>query len=111
MKKGPATYECESCSIWIYEGTKDLSKQLEILDYKSSKGLVKGKTNMDHKEPVIAIEGFSEGDWNWHEFITRLFCEEEGFQLLCNKCHDAKTKEEDKERLKYRKSKKSNKKA
>lgn len=24
-------------------------------------------------------------------FVTRLFCEEEGFQILCKPCHDAKT--------------------
>jgi len=111
MKRGPATFECEHCSVWIYEGTKDLSKQLETLDCKPPKALVKGRTNMDHKEPVVPLESFKRGSWDWDEFINRLFCEEEGFQLLCAKCHDIKTKEEDKKRAEYRKSKKLNKKA
>ena len=31
-------------------------------------------------------------DWNTH--IERLFCELEGFQVLCWECHEAKTAEE-----------------
>lgn len=27
-------------------------------------------------------------------FVERLFCEKQGLQVLCDKCHDAKTKQE-----------------
>lgn len=46
---------------------------------------------VDHIEPVIEpIKGFT----TWDEVIDRMFCEEEGLQVLCKSCHDKKTKEE-----------------
>jgi hypothetical protein len=105
QKVGPATFECEHCNIWIYDGKKDIDKQLEILDCKPPNGLIKDKTNLDHKDSVIPLESFSRGSWDWDEFINRLFCEEEGFQLLCSSCHDIKTKLEDGMRKEYRQKK------
>ncbi len=46
---------------------------------------------VDHIEPVIdPAVGFT----TWDSFISRLFCEIDGFQVLCNKCHLEKTQEE-----------------
>lgn len=47
--------------------------------------------SVDHIEPVIDPEvGFT----SWDEYIERLLCEKEGFQVLCKPCHDHKTKQE-----------------
>ena len=106
QKVGPNTFECEHCQIWVYEGTRTLDKQLEILDSSPPNDLVKGRTNLDHKEAVIPLKSFDRGSWDWHEFITRLFCKEEGFQLLCAECHRIKTDLEDEMRKEYRQQKK-----
>lgn len=59
----------------------------------------KGKTGrvpnvfVDHINPVVDPE---KGFVSWDQFIERLFCEKEGFQLLCRKCHDKKTNNEKK---------------
>jgi hypothetical protein len=67
--------------------------------------------NMDHIEPVIPVEGFSNGKpWDWNEYIGRMYCEPSGYQMLCTVCHKAKTKKENAERKKYRDLKKEAKK-
>lgn len=103
---GPATFECEQCGIWVYEGTRELSQHLEKLPKSPPKGLIEGKINLDHIEPVIPLESFSRGSWDWDEYINRMFCEESGYSAVCKACHDKKTKKEDEIRKKYRKSKK-----
>jgi hypothetical protein len=46
---------------------------------------------VDHIDPVIdPAVGFV----SWDTVIERLFCEVEGFQVLCWACHHAKTNEE-----------------
>lgn len=35
---------------------------------------------------------------SWDEFINELFCEEDNLQVLCLKCHKAKSKEENKKK-------------
>ncbi|MCH8022368.1 MAG: HNH endonuclease [Thaumarchaeota archaeon] len=50
---------------------------------------------VDHINPVVnPTFGFV----SWDELIKRLFCETEGFQLLCHDCHKNKTADERKER-------------
>lgn len=46
--------------------------------------------NVDHIDPVVPTSGWD----NWDGFISRLFCKEEGFQILCHGCHDTKTASE-----------------
>lgn len=48
----------------------------------------------DHIAPVVPVTGFD----SWDGVIDRLFCEIDGYQVLCNNCHDAKTKKENEER-------------
>lgn len=43
---------------------------------------------LDHIEPVIHEE---DGFIDWNIYLERLFCAEEGFQVLCKPCHEAKT--------------------
>ena len=50
---------------------------------------------VDHIDPVVATEA---GFVSWDEFIERLFCEENGLQVLCKPCHTIKTANERKER-------------
>lgn len=37
----------------------------------------------DHVVPVVGPEGFQ----NWDLYIKRLFCEADGFRILCKACH------------------------
>ena len=65
-------YQCESCS------NEYTSKEVEV----------------DHKEPVVPLSGWV----SWADTIKRLFCKADGLQVLCTKCHKAKSKQELKER-------------
>ena len=50
---------------------------------------------LDHIKPVVDPKtGFT----TWDKFIKRLFCGEDGFQVLCKDCHKKKTEKEDKTR-------------
>lgn len=105
QKVSPAAFRCEGCEVIVYEGRKELDKAgLEEFDNK-----IKDKTYLDHIEPVIPLKSFQKGSWDWDEYINRMFCEQNGFQVLCKKCHDEKTDLENEERKQYRLSKKGQK--
>lgn len=56
--------------------------------------------DLDHVIPVIGPEGFISFD----VYIERLFPDnEDGWQLLCKKCHEKKTEKENKIRRKNKK--------
>ena len=44
---------------------------------------------VDHIKPVV-IKKF----WGWTEYIERLFCTELNLQVLCQNCHNVKSKRE-----------------
>ncbi len=46
---------------------------------------------VDHIDPVVDPRS---GFVSWDNLIKRLFCEADGFQLLCHECHKAKTADE-----------------
>lgn len=51
----------------------------------------------DHIHPVVPLGGFTGEkhlDYNWNELIQRLYCELDGFQVLCSQCHKLKTADE-----------------
>lgn len=52
----------------------------------------KDEIHMDHVVPVIDL---NDGFTTWDQVIFRLFCETQGFQVLCKNCHDVKTAYED----------------
>ena len=54
---------------------------------------------MDHKECVVDVK---QGFQGFDIYITRLFCDENGFAALCSECHDIKTKAEREERKIYK---------
>ena len=63
------------------------------------------EVKIDHVEPVVPFTGFpmhplTQGP-DWTIFMDRLFCDVEGFQLLCDPCHDQKTIIEDTMRATY----------
>jgi 5-methylcytosine-specific restriction endonuclease McrA len=69
--KGPSKrqkfeYQCNSCKVWFPE------KQI----------------NVDHIVPAGSLNSSKD----LPGFVERLFCEVDGLQVLCEKCHDKKTK-------------------
>jgi len=69
--KGPSKrqkfeYQCNSCKAWFPE------KQI----------------NVDHIKPAGSLNSSKD----LPGFVERLFCEVDGLQVLCEKCHDKKTK-------------------
>ena len=54
---------------------------------------------LDHISPVVSVKN---GWTNWDDFINRLFCQADGYQVLCNNCHDSKTKVENEMRKKFK---------
>lgn len=56
---------------------------------------------VNHKNSVIDVAA---GFVDWNDYIDRLFCEEDGFELLCKTCHAKETKRENEERMFFSKS-------
>ena len=73
------TYVCASCDGWF--GTKEVE--------------------VDHIVPAGSLRNFDD----LAGFTERMFCEADGFQVLCKECHQTKTNEEAAERRAKRKSK------
>lgn len=70
----------------------------------------RGEVELDHIEPVVPIkEGWltEDGKPNWNLYIERLFCEKEGYQMICKLCHLAKTNIEDSMRAFYNEKRKT----
>lgn len=61
------------------------------------------EVSADHKIPVVDPRV---GWVSWDVFIPRLFCDKENFNILCNSCHDTKTKHETDVRTRYRRERK-----
>ncbi len=56
--------------------------------------------HVDHVFPVVdPLKGFEGFD----TYISRLYCDKEGLQILCASCHSAKTKAENKVRRETKK--------
>lgn len=53
--------------------------------------------DMDHVLPVVDP---NDGFIDWNTFIERLFCGDDGFQILCKACHKIKTQNENTQRRK-----------
>jgi 5-methylcytosine-specific restriction endonuclease McrA len=69
-KRQKFEYQCNQCKNWFPE------KQI----------------NVDHIEPAGSLNCAAD----LPGFVERLFCERDKLQVLCTKCHDAKTKSEKK---------------
>lgn len=58
--------------------------------------------SLDHIKPVVDVKT---GFVDWNTYIDRMFCGEDGFQVLCDACHTSKSQVENELRKKYRKKK------
>ena len=67
-KRQKFEYQCNSCKQWYAE------KYISV----------------DHITPVGSLTCYDD----LPGFVKRLFCEEDGLQVLCMNCHDVKTKNE-----------------
>ena len=56
---------------------------------------------VDHINPVVNPAW---GFLSWDDYIESMFCEEDGFQVLCDQCHKIKTSEERQIAMKRRKA-------
>ncbi len=45
------------------------------------------KVCIDHILPVVPATGFT----TWDDYINRMYCAKENFQVLCKTCHDEKS--------------------
>jgi 5-methylcytosine-specific restriction endonuclease McrA len=56
----------------------------------------KGDMHADHIIPVVPVTGFD----SWDGTIERMFCEEDGFRIVCKDCHKGITDKENEQRRK-----------
>lgn len=104
-----ASYICNMCKEVIYTGKRTLTGKLldELQELK--KEFRVGKVNIDHIDPIVPVNGFSNGsEFDFNEYIENLFCDEDKLQVLCQTCHKLKTKKEDEIRKSNKKKEKSN---
>lgn len=87
----PAKYECIKRAFVENGINPDTGKKCKLCRCEGCGKLFKqGDLKADHINPVIGPEGFQ----SWDLFISRLYCEADGFQALCVSCHADKTAEE-----------------
>lgn len=55
------------------------------------------KAQVDHKDPLVPIDS-SLDEMVWNDIVDRLWCDESNLQVLCEDCHDNKSKNERKQR-------------
>jgi 5-methylcytosine-specific restriction endonuclease McrA len=55
------------------------------------------QVNVDHVNPIVPIGTLSK-DMSWDYLVQNIFCDVENLQVLCEKCHKAKSAIENKER-------------
>ena len=84
----------------INEKTGRMAKHYVCAD--CGKEFTSKDVEVDHILPVVdPTDGFID----WNTFISRLYCTKDNLQVLCTKCHKAKTNEERKQ-SKVRKTRK-----
>ena len=101
----PATYECAVCGCWVYTGKKTLEKAnikapegVEIKHQHKENGKVI-KHKIDHIVPFRPITG----ERDIFQLFRMLFSELENYQVMCNDCHNIKSKEENRFRREFKK--------
>lgn len=99
QKRDKALFECELCSKYCYEG-KSQKGFTELKNKYPNKLVEMEKVQADHVSPVIPIvKGW---EWSWDTFMNNLFCDIDGYQILCSQCHSIKSKTENEQRKKLR---------
>jgi hypothetical protein len=87
--------------IWFYSPLRreavNRAKEGEYYRCEKCHGLQE-KVHIDHIDPCVPLTGWEGFD----SFITRLFCEPDKLQAICEKCHSKKSLEETKTRKENR---------
>ena len=92
-----ATYECEECAKYMYEG-KPEKRFLEITERHPDKVVVRGKPEIDHVNPVVNVK---KGFGTWDDYINSLWVGADELKCICRECHAEKSAEEMAERKKH----------
>lgn len=94
-----ALFLCESkgCRVAHYEGTSEKNFFKTVDKYANEYEVVWAKIEADHELEVIDVK---KGFCDWNTYIERLYCGSEGYNMLCRSCHEKKTQEGMKERVK-----------
>lgn len=71
-------YKCENCGVL---GKSQVSKA-------NPKGYI--RMWIDHREPVVPLDRYPD----WNEYVNRLFCSPDNFEVLCQTCHADKSQAE-----------------
>lgn len=93
-KVAPATHECSKCGNWSYGGTSDKNYE-ELCEQYPDKTILYATIHMDHIVPVVDP---ATGATSWDDFYDRLFCHQDNFRALCQKCHEDCTKDQNQKR-------------
>ena len=56
--------------------------------------LAKKRVNNIHVDHIFPVVDPAVGFVDWSVYVERMFLEEDGLQVLCKSCHDAKTSDE-----------------
>jgi 5-methylcytosine-specific restriction endonuclease McrA len=79
--------ECKLQARRLYKGTNKRQKY-EYQCNACKNWFIEKKINVDHIKPAGSLNSAQD----LPGFVERLFCEVSGLQVLCEKCHDKKTK-------------------
>jgi len=53
---------------------------------------IRKEVQIDHIDPVVPLDGYKSGmEFDWNEYIDRMFCEKDNFQIICKECHSCKS--------------------
>lgn len=94
LKVDKATYSCEHCDVYIYEGSSEKNFN-ELKEKYAPREVIWDKLALDHIDPVVEV-GVGFTDWN--TYIERLWCDPANYQGLCKNCHQVKSSGEMEER-------------
>lgn len=108
-KVGPATFACDKCGVYIYEGKS--TKAVDEILTKLGKAVIMDRAHLDHNIPVVPLEGWKDFKDFSTNIIERMFCEESNYNLYCPPCHALKTQGETEVRKNHRRKKKAQQKA
>lgn len=101
LKVAPALHRCSKCGSLNYEG--DSQKNFDKYVEQFSNDLVNfDGIEMDHIAPVIPVTGWT----TWDSYFDGVFCEEDNWRGLCNKCHQGKSNHEASHRAIHNKKRK-----
>lgn len=95
-KVDKATYRCQKCGAYVYEGVS-LVTFVEMQEKYPDQNIIMDKFQMDHIDSVVDLSGDAH---SWDVYYKRLFCEEDNYRGLCAPCHKKKSKIENEIRKK-----------